>query len=131
MATSSTDAFEAALRRMYHRHGVDSLPSHLENVCGVAEARLRQLDVGVFGVDHADRGRPLIARLFSASGPFAAAERDLAVLRYLAEIDFPAERPVGDDPLSSHEGQAVLVTGLVKEAPKPQRPPKPSWPWAA
>jgi Ser/Thr protein kinase RdoA (MazF antagonist) len=108
---------------MYHRDDVDALPSHLEATFGITVGKVRQLDVGVFRVDRTDRGAPLVARLFSATRSNAAAEGDLAVLRYLAEIDFPSERPVGDCPLTSHAGQAVLVTAFVREVAKAKRPP--------
>jgi hypothetical protein len=57
---------------------------------------------------------PLVARLFSAARPNAAAEADVDVLRYLAEIGFPAERPFGIAALTSHEGQALLATEFIK-----------------
>jgi Ser/Thr protein kinase RdoA (MazF antagonist) len=76
-------------------------------------------------VDRADRHPPLVARLFHASRPSKEAEADLAVLRYLAAGGFPAERPFEDTPLTSHEGQAVLVTEFVRAAPKARQPPHP------
>jgi Ser/Thr protein kinase RdoA (MazF antagonist) len=117
--------FDDVLARMYQRSGVDTLPAHLEQTYGITASKVHQLDVGVFRVDRSDHGTPLVARLFSAARPYAAAEADLAALQYLAEIGFPAERPFGDDPLGSHEGQAVLVTEFIKEVPKAKRPPKP------
>lgn len=110
---------------MYQRKGVDALPAHLESTYGITATKVSQLDVGVFRVDRGDKVTPLVARLFSAARSHAAAEADLAVLRYLAEIDFPAERPFGDGALSSHEGQAVLVTEFVKQVVKAKRPPFP------
>ena len=115
-------AFESVLQRMFQREGTDTLPGHLEKSCGITIARATQLDVGVFRVDRSDRGAPLVARLFSATRPFAAAEADLAVLRYLEEIGFPAERPIAGAALSSHEGQAVLVTEFVRQASRAKRP---------
>src|ERR1700728_3626930 len=125
MATVKPSAFDSVLERMYQRSGVDTLPAHLEKAFGVKVANVSQLDVGVFRVDLGDQGKPLVARLFSAARPHGAAEADLAVLRYLAEIGFPAERPFGNEALTSHEGQAVLVTEFVKESPKAKRPPHP------
>ena len=122
MAMPPAPAFESVLQRMFQREGTDTLPGHLEKSCGITIARATQLDVGVFRVDRSDSDAPLVARLFPATRPFAAAEADLAVLRYLEEIGFPAERPVADGALSSHEGQAVLVTGFVRQAPKAKRP---------
>ena len=122
MAMSHAPTFDSVLRRMFERDGVDTLPAHLESAYGIAVAKLSQLDVGVFRVDRGDNGAPLVARLFPAARPHEAAEADLAVLRYLAEIGFPAERPFQDRPLASHEGQALLLTEFVKEAPKAKQP---------
>jgi Ser/Thr protein kinase RdoA (MazF antagonist) len=107
---------------MYHRSGVDTLPAHLEKTYGITVTKVSRLDVGVFRVDRSDKGTSLVARLFSAARPYAAAEADLAVLRHLDEIGFPAERPFGSGALTSHEGQAVLVTEFIKEAAKAERP---------
>jgi hypothetical protein len=68
------------------------LPTHLEHAYGFTVTKMSQLDVGVFRVDRAGRGHSLVARLFSAARPIAAARADLAVLQYLAEIGLPAER---------------------------------------
>jgi Ser/Thr protein kinase RdoA (MazF antagonist) len=114
--------FDAVLQRMYEREGVDTLPAHLEKSYDITVKKISQLDVGVFRVDRS-AGVPLVARMFSAARPYAAAEADLAVLRYLADIGFPAERPFGE--LSSHRGQAVLVTEFVTQVAKDKRPPYP------
>jgi Ser/Thr protein kinase RdoA (MazF antagonist) len=125
MATVQPSAFDSLLERMYQRSGVDTLPTHLETEYGITIRNVTQLDVGVFRVDRTDKGTPLVVRMFSAARSYAAAEADLAVLHYLAEIGFPAERPFGDGTLTSHQDQAVLVTEFIKQAPKAQRPPHP------
>jgi len=122
MATVKPSAFDSLLERMYQRSGVDTLSSHLEKTYGITVTKVSQLDVGVFRVDRADKAKSLVARVFSAARPYLAAEADLAVLRHLAGIGFPAERPFGSGALTSHEGQAVLVTEFIKEAPKAKRP---------
>lgn len=122
--TSPSPVFDAVLRRMFTREGVDTLPGHLEKAYGFTVTKMSKLDVGVFRVDRSDKGAPLVARLFSAARPHAAAEGDLAVLRYLAEVGFRAERPFGVG-LTTHAGQSLIVTEFVKEAPRPKRPPYP------
>lgn len=117
--------FDSVLQRMYERVGVDTVPVHLEATYGIAVGKVSQLDVGVFRIDRRDRGAPLVARLFPAARSHGAAEADLAVLEYLAEIDFPSERPFGDRAVTSHEGQALLMTEFVREVPKAKRPPYP------
>jgi Ser/Thr protein kinase RdoA (MazF antagonist) len=125
MATPPSPVFDAVLERMYQRHGVDTLPAHLDATYGIAVTKMSQLDVGVFRVDRRDRGTPLVVRMFSAARPHAAAEGDLAVLRYLAGVGFPSERPFGDGVLTRHEGQAVLVTEFVRQVATDKRPPYP------
>jgi Ser/Thr protein kinase RdoA (MazF antagonist) len=51
--------------------------------------------------------------VFPAARPVAAAEGDAAVLRALAQGGFPAERSAVESPVSSLDGQAVLVTEFV------------------
>jgi Ser/Thr protein kinase RdoA (MazF antagonist) len=104
---------------------VDTLPDHLETAHGIKVAGMSQLDVGVFRVDRNDKGKPLVVRMFSSARPLTAAEADLAVLRHLAAIGFPAERPYENGVLTEHDGQAVLVTEFIREAPKAKRPPHP------
>jgi hypothetical protein len=108
---------------MYQRDGVETLPVHVEKVYGISLTKVSRLDVGVFRLDRGGNAIPLVGRLFSAARAHAAAEADLAVLRYLSEVEFPAERPFGDSLLTSHEGQALLITEFVKEVPKAKRPP--------
>jgi Ser/Thr protein kinase RdoA (MazF antagonist) len=110
---------------MYQRAGVDTLPAHLERTYGFTVAKMHQFDVGVFRIDRTEKEAPLVARLFSAARSHAAAEADLAVLQYLAEVGFPSERPFGEGPVTTHEGQAVLVTEFVKQVAKAKRPPHP------
>jgi Ser/Thr protein kinase RdoA (MazF antagonist) len=110
---------------MYERDGVDTLPAHLEKTYGFTVTKVSRLDVGVFRVDHSGKGSPVVARLLSAARSHAAAAADLAALEYLAEVGFPSERPFGEGALSSHEGQAVLVTEFVKEVAKAKRLPHP------
>jgi Ser/Thr protein kinase RdoA (MazF antagonist) len=110
-------SFDATIVRMFRRMGVDTLPAHLEEVLGIAVSKVQQLDVGVFRVDRL-KGTPVVARLFSGRRPPAAALGDLAVLEQLQAAGFPAERPLGPEPLSIHDGQSVLVTHFVRKAPK-------------
>jgi Ser/Thr protein kinase RdoA (MazF antagonist) len=125
MTAPAAPGFDSVLERMYKREGVDTLAAHLQSTHGIAVTKVSQLDVGVFRIDRSDKGAPLVARLFSAARSHAAVQADLAVLQYLAEIDFPAERPLPGGALSNHEGQALLLTEFVKEVPKTKRPPYP------
>jgi Ser/Thr protein kinase RdoA (MazF antagonist) len=117
-------AFDAVLERMYQRTAADKLPAHLTDTYGFTITATKRLDVGVYRIDRPN-DPPLIARLFPAKRPHHAAMADLAVLRHLAARHFPAERPFEDNPLTTHEGQAVLVTEFVRAAPKSKQPPHP------
>ena len=110
---------------MFQRDGIDSLSGHLERTCGFPVGKMSRLDVGVFRVDPRSGGDPLVARLFSAARPQAAAQADLAVLLYLAQAGFPAERPFAGEALTRHQGQALLVTEFIRQVPKARRPPYP------
>jgi Ser/Thr protein kinase RdoA (MazF antagonist) len=102
---------------MYRRRGTDTLPAHLEAAFGITATRVQQLDVGVFRVDRRP-GTPVVARLFSARRAHEAVLGDLSVLEQLAAAGFPAERPLGAEPVSRHDGQSVLVTHFVRASPK-------------
>lgn len=123
MATPPAPLFDSVLVRMYEREAVDGLPGYIESTYDVRIAKVTKLDVGVFRIDRDDKATPLVARLFSSARPYAAAEADLAVLRYLAEVGFPAERAFGAEALSEYVGQALLLTDFIREAPKAKRPP--------
>lgn len=125
MIIPPASGFDSVLERMYVRQGVDTLPAHVEATYEISVTKVSELDVGVFRIDRGDKKVPLVARLFSAARPVSAANADLEVLRYLAGIDFPAERPIAERPLSSHDGQALLLTEFVKEVPRAKRPPHP------
>jgi Ser/Thr protein kinase RdoA (MazF antagonist) len=123
--TPAPPTFAEVLERMYQREGVDALPAHLAATLGVRAVRLKELDVGVYRVDTGKETPRLVARMFHATRPYAEAEGDLAVLRRLAEVGFPAERPYGDRALTEHQGQAVLITEFVPTAPKAKQLPHP------
>lgn len=98
------------------RSGKDRLPDHVSRTYGVKVKAMKQLDHGVFRIDH-DKSQPWIVRLFPSDRPLADVEGDAAILRFLEAEGFPAERCVAD--VSVHEDQGVLVTGFIKGS-KPQ-----------
>ena len=103
------------IQQTFHRVGGDSLPVHLESRYGIRVASTTALDVGVVRIDRRD-GPSWVARVFPAARPVAAAEGDARILQGLERQGFPAERCATADPVSVHEGQAVLVTTLVPGA---------------
>jgi Ser/Thr protein kinase RdoA (MazF antagonist) len=90
-------------------------PAHLEERYGIRIRTTSELDVGVFRVNRHD-GPSWVARIFPATRPLTAAEGDARILQALERQGFPAERCATADPVSSHEGQGVLVTELVQGA---------------
>lgn len=79
---------------------------------------LAPLDVGVLRVERED-GPAWIARLFPPARPVEAVHGDARILRYLAEVGFPAEQVATPGAVSVHEGQGLLVTELVAATPPP------------
>jgi Ser/Thr protein kinase RdoA (MazF antagonist) len=88
------------------------LPGHLVQIYGIEVAQVSELDVGVYRVARRD-GPDWVARVFPAERPIAAAEEDARVLQALAQGSFPAERCAAESPVSSLDGQPVLVTEFV------------------
>ena len=109
--------FDVALTRMYQRTALDQLPAHLNETYGIDVSGTEQLDVGVFRVDRRD-GQPWVARVFSSLRPHEAAVGDAAVLAHVASHGYPAERLAADEPVSTLDGQAVLVTEFLTQAKK-------------
>jgi Ser/Thr protein kinase RdoA (MazF antagonist) len=111
---------EETWRVIRHRDGVDELPAHLERRYGLRVANLTPLDAGVYRVDPQD-GPRLVARLFPAVRPLHRAEGDADILRFLEQHDFPSERLAHIEPLSMHEGQALLMTRFIDGGPLSDR----------
>ena len=106
----------AYLERTFHRTGTDRLADHLHGTYGIEVTGTRRLDVGVVRVEHAD-GPAWVARIFPAARSLDSSRADADVLRYLAEVDYPAERLSEPEPISVFEGQAVLVTQHLEGKP--------------
>lgn len=88
------------------------LRDHLATAYGIEVTGLAALDSGVFRVDRAG-GPAWVARVFAADRPAARAEGDAAVLGFLEEAGFPAERCAHPSPVTALDGRAVLVTTFV------------------
>ncbi len=98
----------------------DRLRSHLEDRYGIGVAAITELDTAVFRIDR-DDGPSWVARVFPAERPLEGVEGDAAILGGLEQAGFPAERCAHAEPVSLHEGRAVLVTEFVAAA-EPLRP---------
>ncbi len=93
----------------------ENLAAHLETTYGIRVAGMTRLDGGVFRVDRHD-GPSWVARLFPAARPIEAVEGDAEVLRFLEQQGFAAERCAHPEPVSTLDGQGVLVSGHVDGA---------------
>lgn len=102
------------------RSKLGSLASHLADVHGVEATETNVLDAGVLHVALAG-GRNWVARVFPTDRPVDQAHGDAAILRFLAEIGYPAERLAAEEPVSLLDGQAVLVTTFIPGVPREQR----------
>jgi Ser/Thr protein kinase RdoA (MazF antagonist) len=102
--------------RMDHEPDAERLLAHLRDHYGidpVAATRLSVHKTYVFRIDRND-GSPWVARVFPPARPRAGAEGDAAILRFLEQQDYPAERLAADDAVSDLDGSAVLVTRFVE-----------------
>jgi Ser/Thr protein kinase RdoA (MazF antagonist) len=99
---------------------VDDLRAHLADTYGFrAQAVFSFEDDVVLVRDASDRR--WIARVFPAERPVGAVEGDVAILRWLARRDYPAERPACGEPVSVLSGQPVMVTEAVRAVPRAER----------
>src|SRR5580692_1213098 len=107
--------------RMHHQPDAERLLAHLRGRYGidpVAATRLSVHKTYVFRIDRKDGG-PWVARAFPPARPRAGVEGDAAILRFLEQHDFPAERLAAGDAVSDFDGSAVLVTRFVEGVPLP------------
>jgi Ser/Thr protein kinase RdoA (MazF antagonist) len=119
--TEALTDLEGLSDRIYHEPDADRLLVHLRDRYGIDAVAATKISVHktyVFRIDRND-GVPWIARAFPPARPRAGVEGDAAVLRFLEQHDFPAERLAVDDAVSDFDGSAVLVTEFVDSVPLP------------
>ena len=112
--------------RMHHEPVAERLVAHLRDRYGIDPVGAAKLSVHktyVFRIDRKD-GSPWVARAFPPARPRAGAEGAAAILRFLEQQDFPAERLAVDDAVSDLDGSAVLVTRFVEGVQLPDGPAK-------
>jgi Ser/Thr protein kinase RdoA (MazF antagonist) len=112
--------------RMHHEPAPARLLAHLRDHYGidaVAATRLSVHKTYVFRIDRRDGG-PWVARAFPPARPRAGVEGDAAILRFLEQQDYPAERLAAGDAVSDLDGSAVLVTRFVDGVQLPDGPAK-------
>lgn len=107
--------------RMSHEPVAERLLDHLRDqyrIDAVAATKISVHNTYVFRIDRND-GDPWVARAFPPARPRAGVEGDAAILRFLEQQNYPAERLAVDAPVSDFDGSAVLVTRFVKGEPLP------------
>lgn len=119
--TEALSDLEGLGGRVFHEPLADRLVAHLRDQYGAnlaAATKVSQHNDHVFRVDRSD-GDPWIARVFPPARPQAGAEGDAAILRFLEQHDFPAERLAVEDAVSEFDGCSVLITRYVNGGPLP------------
>ena len=119
--TEALNDLEGLGARMTHEPAAGRLLAHLRDRYGidaVAATRLSVHKTYVFRIDRQD-GSPWVARAFPPARPRAGAEGDAAILRFLEQQNYPAERLAADEAVSDFDGSAVLVTRFVEGARLP------------
>lgn len=119
--TEALTDLEGLSARMHHEPAAEGVLSHLRERYGIDPNAATKLSVHktyVFRIDRND-GDPWIARAFPPARPRMGVEGDAAILRFLEQNDYPAERLAVDDAVSDYDGCAVLVTRFVESDPLP------------
>jgi Ser/Thr protein kinase RdoA (MazF antagonist) len=120
--TEALTDLEGLGTRMDHEPVPERLLAHLTARYGIDPLAATKLSVHktyVFRIERQD-GPPWVARMFPPARPRAGAEGDAAILRFLEQRDYPAERLAVDDAVSDFEGSAVLVTRFVDGVQLPE-----------
>jgi Ser/Thr protein kinase RdoA (MazF antagonist) len=89
------------------------LRTHLEERYGVRMVAMQRLDRGVVRVDLED-GRRWIVRVFPVGRAIEQVEGDAALLHFLENQGFPAERCAMASPVSVLYGRPILVTECIE-----------------
>jgi Ser/Thr protein kinase RdoA (MazF antagonist) len=120
--TEALTDLEGLGTRMDHQPVAERLLAHLRNHYGIDAVAATKVSVHktyVFRIDRND-GAPWIARAFPPARPRTGVEGDAAILRFLEQHDYPAERLAVDDAVSDFDGSSVLVTRYVEGPQLPE-----------
>lgn len=120
LAEFTRDEIESRVFATKEWRGRDALPTFIEGQFGIAVSSLTQLSLhsgGVFRVDRSD-GPPWVARVFpERSRSLNRLQGDAAILRFLEQSGFRAERCATHEPVCSYDGQSLMVTEFVPGSP--------------
>jgi len=124
--TQALTDLEGLQARMHHEPVAERLLAHLRDrydIDAVAATQLSVHNTYVFRIDRND-GDPWVARAYPPARLKAGVEGDAAILRFLAQQNYPAEPLAVDDAISDFDGSAVLVTRFVPSTELPSGPEK-------
>jgi Ser/Thr protein kinase RdoA (MazF antagonist) len=113
--TEALTNLEGIQERLFHEPAADHLIEHLQNRYNIeitAATKTSQHNDHVFRIDIRE-SHPWIARVFPPARPKSAVDGDAAILRFLENQDYPAERLAADPAVSGFENSSVLVTRFV------------------
>src|SRR5690349_5458734 len=114
--TEALSDLEGLGARMDHAPSAGRLLAHLADRYGIHAVGATRLSVHktyIFRIDRTD-GDPWIARAFPPARPRRGVEGDAAILRFLEQQGYPAERLPVEDPVSDLDGSSVLVTRCLE-----------------
>ena len=124
--TEALTDLEGLGARMQHEPVPERLLAHLRDRYGIDPVAATKLSVHktyVFRIDRRD-GDPWVARAFPPARPRTGVEGDAAILGFLEQQGYPAERLAAGEAVSDFDGGAVLVTRFVDGGQLPDGPGK-------
>jgi Ser/Thr protein kinase RdoA (MazF antagonist) len=110
---------ELSARVLAEVRGVDGIGRHLARHYGIDVSHVSALDGAWRRVHRVDRrdGPAWVVRVFSEHRSLERVEGDVAILRLVEAHNFPAERCAHAAPITTYEGQTLLVTSFVEGSP--------------
>jgi Ser/Thr protein kinase RdoA (MazF antagonist) len=99
---------------------VEELRAHLVDRYAIHVQAMLTLDQDVILMRRSD-GPSWVARVFGGERPADLVQGDAEILKWLAQVGYPAERCATEQPVSTLDGRAVLVTEAVTSARGPDR----------
>jgi len=99
---------------------VEELRAHLVDLYGIHVQAMLTFDQDVILMRRSD-GPNWVARVFPATRSVDDVRGDAEILKWLAEVGYPAERNATDAPVSELDGCPVLVTEAIASARGPDR----------
>ncbi len=107
--TEALADLEGVEERLFHQPSPERLLIHLRDLYGIDATAVTQAswhNDHVFRVDRND-GDPWIVRVYPPARPTAGVEGDAAILRFLEQHNYPAERLATDNAVGDLDGASA------------------------